>query len=167
VVKSQEEYDKQVMERVKKNDPAAIIDMGKKHKGEGDFGKAFEYLTKATELGDANAHCLLGGLYYRGEGVVEKDMKKAVCHWEQAAIGGHPSARTCLAIHEKNKGRMERAAKHCIIAANLGCDKSLKAIKVLFMQGIVSKEDYAAALRAYQAAINETKSAERQEAEAE
>jgi TPR repeat protein len=162
---SQQEYNKNVMERIKKNDPAAMVQMGGHHEKEGDFGKALEYWTKAAELGDVNAHSLLGGLYYNGEGV-EKDMKKAVYHWEQAAIGGHPFARACLAVHEKNKGRFDRAAKHSIIAANLGHDVSVKLIKDLFVQGIVSKEDYAAALRGYQAAVNETKSAERDEAEA-
>src|SRR5210317_237365 len=37
---SQQEYTKQLMERVKKNDPVAMAKMGKKHKDEGDFGKA-------------------------------------------------------------------------------------------------------------------------------
>jgi hypothetical protein len=63
-------------------------------------------------------------------------------------------------------GRFERAAKHFIIAANLGSEDSLKLIKFLFVQGIVSKEQYAAALRGYQSAVNETKSAEREKAEA-
>jgi tetratricopeptide (TPR) repeat protein len=163
--KSQEESDKRIMNRIKKNDPAAMTHMGKKHKGEGDFGKALEYWTKATELGDPAAQFLLGGLYYKGEGA-EKDEKKVVYHMEQAAIGGHPDARVFLATYEEDNGRFDRAAKHLIIAANLGCDMSVKMIKDLFVQGIVSKEDYAAALRAYQAAVNETKSAERQEAEA-
>ena len=163
--KSQEESDKRVMERIKKNDPVAMVQMGKKHNGKGDYVKTFEYYTKAAELGDANAHFLLGGLFYQGEGV-EEDTKKAVYHWEQAAICGHPSARTCLAIHEKKKGRFNRAAKHLIIAANLGAELSLEPIKNLFVEGIVSKEEYGAALRGFQAAVNETKSAEREKGEA-
>ena len=54
--KSQEEADKRIMKRVKKNDPVAITQMGKKHYGKGDYGKAVEYLTMAAELGDAEAH---------------------------------------------------------------------------------------------------------------
>jgi hypothetical protein len=83
---------------------------------------------------------------------------------EQAAIGGHPAALGFLALYEKIKGRPDRAAKHFIIAANLGCDRSVQEVKDLFVQGIVSKEEYAAALRAYQAAVNEAKSAERERA---
>jgi tetratricopeptide (TPR) repeat protein len=162
--KSDEEHNKNVMERIKKNDPVAMTQMGKIHEKEGDFGKALEYWAKAAELGDADAHCGLGMLYYNGTGV-EKDEKKFVYHFEQAAIGGHTSARGLLAAHEIENGRSERAVKHCIINANLGCDESLKYIKMLFVQGVASKEEYAAALRGYQAAVNETKSAERDKAE--
>jgi hypothetical protein len=56
--------------------------------------------------------------------------------------------------------------KHQIIAANLGYEPSLKPIKYMFVAGIVSKEEYAAALRGFQAAVNETKSAEREKGEA-
>jgi tetratricopeptide (TPR) repeat protein len=162
--KSQEEFDKQFMIRIKKNDPVAMAQMGKKHDKERDYVKALEYYTKAAELGDVDAHCGLGGLYYQGDGV-DKDEKRAVYHFEQAAIGGHPSARGYLAEHEKNKGRLDRAAKHWVIAANLGCDLSLKRLKNHFVLGIVSKEDYAAALRGHQAAVDATKSAEREKAE--
>ncbi len=159
-----EEHYKNIMERVKKNDPAAITQMGKKHEKEGDFVKAVEYYTKAAELGDMNAHCNLGNLYFRGEGV-EKDEKKAVYHLEQAAIGGHPDARVLLGLHESENGRFDRVAKHYIIGANRH-DISLRCIKELFVHEKVSKDEYAAALRGYQAAVNETKSAEREKGEA-
>ena len=162
---SEEEYDKQLMKRVKKfNDPVAMTEVGKNHHGEGDYGKAVEYYTKSAELGDANAHACLGIAYYDGDGV-EKDTKKAVYHFEQAAIGGHPSARGLLGYHEMENGRFERAAKHFMIAANLGDEKALQEVKRLFMQGIVSKEEYAAALWGHQAAVDATKSAEREKAE--
>jgi len=164
VAKSQEEVDKKNKERVKKNDPVAMTHMGKKHKKEGEYDKSLEYLTKAAELGDAAAHSVLGILYFNGDGV-GKDMIKAIHHLEQAAIGGHPQARGYLAILEMENGRIERAAKHYIIAANLGCDICLQQVKELFVEGIVSKVDYAAALRGHQAAVNETKSAERNKAE--
>jgi tetratricopeptide (TPR) repeat protein len=162
--KSNEEGIKRIMERIKKKDPVAMTEMGKIHKKEGNYGKAAEYWAKAAELGDADAHCGLGQLYFYGIGV-EKDMKKALYHLEEAAIGGHPDARGLLGLVEVENDRSERAAKHLIIAANLGCDASLKSIKEFFVHGVVSKEEYAAALRGYQAAVNETKSAEREQAE--
>ena len=70
-----------------------------------------EYYAKAAELGNADAHCLLGMLYRAGQGV-EKDMKRAVYHWEQAAIGGHAGARGHLGFHDMENGMFERASKH-------------------------------------------------------
>ncbi len=147
--KSMGEIYKNIKKRIKKKDPAAMVQMGKRHDNEGDYGKALTYYTKAIELGDAEAHACLGTLYYEGKGV-EEDMAKAIHHLEQAAIGGHPNARWLLAKYEAKNGRIERAAKHSIIAANLGCNISLQSVKKLFVAGIVSKEDYAAALRGYQ-----------------
>ena len=163
--KSDDEHNKREMERVKKNDTAAMTQIGKKRYHEGNYEEALEYLTKAAELGDVAAHFCLGSLYESGDGV-EKDMKRAVHHWEQAAIGGHPFARGLLGFHEMENGRMERAAKHYIIAANLGCNDNLQQVKELFVKGVVGKEEYAAALRGHQAAVNATKSAEREAAEA-
>ena len=164
-LKSKEEGLKQVMRRAKKNDPVAMTQMGQICRDEGDYGKALEYWTKAAELDNTSAHAGLGMLYYNGEGV-EKDEKKAVYHLEQAAIGGQPQARRYLALHEKNNDRFERAKKHVIIAVNLGCNPSLKLIKDLFVEGIVSKEEYAAALRGHQATVDATKSSQREKGEA-
>ena len=98
-----------------------------------------------------------------GEGV-EKDLKKRVYHLEEAAIGGHPGARFDLGVHEHSNGRTNRAMKHFIIAANLGDDDSLYNVKVGFIDGFVSKDDYASALRGHQAAVDATKSEQREEA---
>ena len=122
------------MKRVKKNDPVAMTQMGKKHCNEGVYGKALEYFYKAAELGDVAAHACLGDLYRSGDGV-EKDDKKAIYHLEQAAIGGHAEARHNLAVYETKNGNFERAAKHLIIAANLGCEESLQRVKELFIGG--------------------------------
>jgi TPR repeat protein len=127
--------------------------------------QSFEYLTKAAELGGAGAHFSLSLLYHKGYGV-EKDEVKETYHLEQAAIAGHPTARHNLGIEEWNNGRFERSAKHFIIAANIGCNDSLKGLRDLYANGHASKEEYADALRAYQAAVGATKSSEREKAEA-
>ena len=166
IPKSEGKALKKVMGRIKKNnDPAAMCRMGKQYDHQRDYRKALQYYKKAAELGYVDAHASLGNLYYKGLGV-QKDEKKALYHLEKAAIRGHPQARYYLAVLEKRNGRFERAAKHFIIAANLGYDRALKCIKDLFVQRIVSKEEYAAALRGYQAAVDATKSAEREKAEA-
>ena len=67
-------------------------------------------------------------------------------HLEVAAIGGNDLARHNLGCLEERIGRLDRAVKHLIIAANLGNDGSLDALKEGFKRGLVSKEDFAAAL---------------------
>ena len=162
---SKEEGEKKRMKRIKKNDPSALCFIGKRRHAEGDYKTAFKYFTKAAELGSADAHYNLSCLYRDGEGV-EKDNEKAIYHAEEAAIAGHPSARHNLGCKEANSGRLERARKHFIISANLGDHDSLKGLRQLYAERHASKEDYAAALRAYQAAVDATKSAERGKAEA-
>ncbi len=164
--KSDEEQYKHIMKRIKKNnDPAAMNQMGKQLYREGTYETALKYLAKAAELGNAEAHYVLSIMYDKGQGV-EKDTEKEIYHLEQAAIGGHPTARHNLGYFEVKNGRYERARKHCIIAANLGDHDSLSNLKILYADGHASKEDYAAALLAYQAAVDATKSTEREKAEA-
>jgi TPR repeat protein len=152
------------MERIKKNDPVAMCQMGKHNHAKGNFQVALEYYTKAAEVNEADAHYCLSLMYHNGDGV-EKDEKKAIYHMEEAAIAGHPSARHNLGCIEASKRRFERAKKHLIINANLGNEGSLKMLRTLYADGHASKEDYADALRAYQAALNAMKSPEREEAE--
>ncbi|KAL7531646.1 hypothetical protein ACHAXR_004147, partial [Thalassiosira sp. AJA248-18] len=60
---------------------------------------------------------------------------------------------------------IERSVRHHIIAANLGHDGSMKQLKEVFTRGYVSKEDLASALRAHKAAVDATKSPQRDAAE--
>ena len=62
-------------------------------------------------------------------------------------------------------GKMDRAIKHWIIAAKLGHDDSLQRLKNGFQMGTVSKDVFAAALRAHKAAVDAMKSPQREEAE--
>jgi TPR repeat protein len=105
-----EEADAMTMKRIEKNDPFAMTQMGVKRDDEGDYNSAFEYYSKAAELGDAKAHYNLSVMYGLGQGV-EKDEKKQVYHLEEAAIGGCVDARSNLECHEERNGRMERAVK--------------------------------------------------------
>jgi TPR repeat protein len=119
---------KNVLKRAQANDPVALRQMGTIRHDGGDIGGAFEYWTKAAALGDATAHYGLSRMYHNGDGV-QKDIKKKIYHAEKAAISGHPMARHYLGCHEANSDRIERAVKHFIIAANLGCDNSLKNLR--------------------------------------
>ncbi len=159
-----EERHQQLIKRAEANDPVAIRQEGCKQYEKGEYDRAFEYWTKAAKLGDADAHWRLAALYHRGESVL-KDRGKKIYHLEEAAIGGHPEARYSLGCEEWNSGNNERAVKHWIIAANLGHDKSMKALMEEFKKGAVEKEDLAAALREHQAAVNATKSPQREVAD--
>eukprot|EP00985_Skeletonema_marinoi_P014829 scaffold7551_cov87-Skeletonema_marinoi.AAC.1 len=167
-----EECDKQRMKRIEANDPAAMTQWGRDQYDKGDYSVAFEYYTRAAELGYVEAHYRLSILYQEGHGV-EKDKGKETHHLEEAAIGGHPRARYTLAYYEALKtrkifgdnGNTERAVKHWIIAATQGYDESIKPLMELFKGGFVSKDVLADALRAHQAAVDAAKSLQREAAE--
>jgi TPR repeat protein len=163
-VNGEEEHRKRIMKRVKANDPNALNQMGVICFNEGDIDKAVEYWTKAAELGDAGAHYELGCMYFKGEGV-EKDEEKEVYHLEKAAIGGHPKARQVLALFQAEDGNIERAVKHLIIAANLGEEESMKVLWKHYSAGHITKEELECTLRTHKAAIDATKSAQRDAAE--
>jgi tetratricopeptide (TPR) repeat protein len=163
VPKTKVEANQNLMKRVKANDPLALCRLGNDCFSEGDVVKAFKYYEEAAALGDMSAHFNLSVAYREG-GVVEKNLKKEIYHLEVAAIGGHPKARVNLGIREGQNGRYERTVKHFIIAAKLGDDKALEMVKENFRRGFVSKEDFDAALRGHQAAVDATKSKQREEA---
>jgi len=163
-VPTKEEIEENIMKRLEANDPVAMREQGVHACKKGDYSSAVEYYTKAAESGDIEAHYQLSGCFGLGRGV-EKDEKKELFHWEEAAIGGHPFARYHLGNHEGRSGRIERAIKHWIIAANLGDDGAIKVLRNVYTQGRISKENFAASLRAHQAAVDGTKSPQREEAE--
>jgi len=152
-----------MMKRAAANNPAALSGMGRLYYEDGDYESTFKYLTKAAALGDVDAHFNLSLLYLWGQGV-EEDEEKRAYHLEQAAIGGHPKSRCHLGCVEEGDGRNDRAVKHFIIAANLGYDGAIQALKKCYAGGVVSKEDFAVALRAHQAAVDATKSPHREAA---
>jgi hypothetical protein len=160
---TQEEIDQNYKKRVKANDPVAMRQIGAECCNERDDEGAFEYYSKAATLGNMHGHYNLSCLYGKGEGT-GKDLKQAVYHLEEAAIGGHPTARYNLGCEEMNNGRTDRAMKHFIIAAKQGYDDALHNVKTGFAHGNVSKEDFEAALRGHQAAVDATKSKQREEA---
>jgi TPR repeat protein len=149
---------------MEKNDTVAMTRMGVMRRVEGDYSSAFEYWTKAAELGDAHAHYNLSVMYFLGL-AFEKDEKKYVYHLEEAAIVGHFEARYNLGCYEERNGRMERAVKHFIIAASMGEKESIKVLWKYHARGLVKKDDLTVTLRAHQAAVDATKSPQREQAE--
>jgi len=162
------ERNKKRIER-NKNDANAIFSLACDY-DEGLFipqnqAKALELWHRAGELGSSNSYYNIGYAYQNADGV-GRDQKKARYYWELAAMLGHAEARYNLGALEYNKGNYDKAVKHYMISAGLGCNESLKQIQILFKSGIITKDDYTTALRLYQAYLDEVRSNQRNEAAA-
>ena len=134
--------------------------------GEGvpqDWSKANELWLKGGELGCAEAYHNLGYSHDCGLGV-EMDKKKAKHYYELAAMNGEVYARHNLGCEEGIASNHHRAMKHYIIAAKAGFKLSLDRVREGFMNGIVTKDEYANTLRAHQQRHDEMKSDDRDKA---
>ena len=165
-----EELLKQIQKRMEVGDADAIYNLGCCY-ADGDWGlpqdiaKALELCHRAAELGNAKSYTSIGVTYYGGNGV-ERDESKANHYFELAAKGGDSNSRYNLGNAEGRKGNMDRALKHFMISVEFGHHDSLEIIKQMFMKGHATKDDYAKALRVYQANLVEIKSPQRDEAAA-
>ena len=130
-----------------------------------DRAKALELWYQAAKLGYATSYYSIAAAYDLGNGV-GRDEGKANHFWELAAMEGDTYARYNLGVYEWHAGNMSRALRHFMIAAGGGYNDSLENIKVIFMNGEATKDDYAKALQAYQANLVEIKSPQRDEAAA-
>ena len=93
-------------------------------------------------------------------------MKKALHYFVLAAIEGDVDARNNLGVSEKRAGNTNKAIKHWTIAARGGDTNSLQNIKLLFTNGLATKDDYTKALQAYQIYLSEIRSEQRDKAAA-
>ena len=167
---SDKEYNKRLQKRVELGDAHAIFTLGCYYRDalDGfpqDDDKAFKLFVRAGDLSLAAGYNDVGRAYEFGNGV-EIDKKKAKYYYEIAAIGGNATARYNLGNYERCEGNTNRALKHYMIAVEGGKDNALKAIQKLFFNGHATKDDYAKALRAYQAYLSEIKSTQRDKAAA-
>jgi len=166
-----EEQIKRLKKRVEMNDPIAIHNLGLKyyHGDTNDFpqdyDKALELHHQAAELRHANSYCCIGYAYDIGT-EVEVDKKKARHYYELAAMMGDVIARHNLGYREENAGNIDRALRHYMIAVRGGFAQSLETIKVLYLDGLATKDDYTKALRLYQEYLGEIKSPQRDKAAA-
>ena len=160
---SNEESIKRIKKRVELDDASAICDLGGYY-SRGLYGlprdqaKSLKLWHRAgVELDHAGSYHNIGNSYLDGMGV-ERDMEKARHYWELAAIGGNIRSRHNLGVNEQAKCNYDRALQHFTIATGSGHAGSLKEIQTLYMQGHVTKDDYANALRARQAYLDDIKS---------
>ena len=127
-----------------------------------DTKKGIEMLSIAARLGNVSACGLLGNFYHPyfiSIPGVDKDYEKAIHYYELAAMGGLEEARTnlgCLLIlQSKESNRFKKyymimvAMTHFLIAAAQGYDEALKLVKDGYVQGFITKDEFAQALRAH------------------
>jgi len=124
------------------------------------LSKACELWNQAADLGSIQAHAGLGDAYMRGAGV-EQDAEKARHHFEIAAMRGHENARHGLGGIEEGMGNNRLAMHHVMYAARCGYVDSLKCVRLAYKDGDVTKEEYAATLRAYKESYDEMESVHR------
>ena len=168
--RSNKEHIERMNKRVDIGDIEAICIMGQyytygQYGLSQDYGKALELWHQAAELGCATSYFNIGSTYYNGDGVTV-DKKKAVHYMELAAMRGNVGARHNLGAEEENKGNMDRAIKHYMLAVEGGDGDSLTAIQELYEDKYATKEDYVYALRARQTYLNDIKSEQRDNAAA-
>ena len=131
-----------------------------------DYTKALELWHRAGELGSARSYFNIGIAYDNGRGV-EVNKKKARHYFELAAMQGHVNARHNLGGIEGKAGKHDLALRHFMIAVKDGDSDSLKAIRIMYLNGHATKDDYTNALRLYQAYLDDIKSDQRDNAAAE
>ena len=98
---------------------------------------------------------------------VGQDEAKGIGYWKRAAMKGDVLSRYSLGVSEGNRGNHQQGLKHILISAKMGHKESLDTIQEMFTVGFATNEYYAEALEGYQEAVEETKSHQRDEANAE
>ena len=144
--------------RIDANDPVAIFMManiyrGGKHGVQQDKRKAFNYMLRSAQLGNADANYDLSCTCYN-----KGDMTKATHYRSVAAMNGHAQARNNLGMHELNNKNPSRAMKHFRIAAEQGYAESMSNIKDMKSEGFISKQEYDEILKAHKEGLASKKS---------
>ena len=165
-----DEVIKRVKKRVKVDDALSLYELGCCY-GRGLYGSlqdhayALELWHRSAELDCALAYYAIANAYWCGESV-ERNERKANHYYQLAAIGGSVEARHNLGNAELRAGSVDRALKHYMIAVKGGHDASVKLIQHMHTKGHATKDDYAKALKAYQAYLEDIKSEDRDKAAA-
>eukprot|EP00979_Chaetoceros_neogracilis_P016713 scaffold9124_cov144-Chaetoceros_neogracile.AAC.1 len=165
---SEEEHIERIKKRVEANDAQAIFHLGCYYQFgmmglRQDNAKALELYHKSAKLGNHHSHYSLS-VCYQGGGIIERDTRKATDHEQISAMAGNVKARHNFGCDEYNAGNMDRAYKHWMISANVGCDSSMKTVQEGYRRGFVTKDEYAKTIRTHGKSIDEMKSDDRDRA---
>ena len=145
---------------MKKNNSNAFMIMASHYKdGDGVMQsdtRVLDMYIHAAELGDTRAFGMIGQYYF-----TTQNTSKAVEFWEVAAKKGSYYAHSLLASLDDMNGNRDGCNKHLRVAASAGHKGSIDYLMANYKRKLVSKEDLAKTLRAYQASTNEMKSRDR------
>lgn len=161
--KHTEESIARTKERAKRNDDDALHFLGAGYlfglNGMAkDERKGLDLVRESYELGNAKAANTLATCYGNGYGVAY-DRSKCLKFNKEAAERGYVLSRYNLGKMVWNDGDHEASMYHFRIAAAAGHKASLDYVQTFgFPSGVVTKDELAATLRAYQVSVDETKS---------
>ncbi|KAL9186970.1 hypothetical protein ACHAXT_010690 [Thalassiosira profunda] len=165
LLREEKEYTQLMKKRMEVGDANALYIHGLKTYHNGSPDKAIDLYYQAADLGSMKAHGALAYIFCSGE-VVAKDEEKGFQHLQIAAMGGLDHVRHRLGNAEMKRGNALRAMKHWMISARAGWDKSLAEVKEGYKEGLVTKDEFAAVLRAHKESNDELRSPERDRAAA-
>ena len=125
--------------------------------------EAVKLLSRSAEMGFPEACLRMAAFHELGHGgIVPKDLAIAKKYYQLAAKGGNVVGRHLLASLEINTTlNIHLAIKHLKIAAENGYKESMDALILLKGRGVVSKEEFNETARAYNNAVAEMKSENR------
>lgn len=103
-----------------------------------DYQKAFEYYTKAIQLGSSTSMVNLGFLYKKGLGV-SQDYSKAIEYFTKATQSGRDGYMALALMYEEGKGVIQnytKAIELYTIAINQGDTEAMADLADLYINGI-------------------------------
>ena len=161
-------YVKAFKKLMKKSNPSAYMQMAIKYKsGDGVIQsntRSLEMRICAAELDHAEAFVHIGNNYFQGVVVDQDESKsKALEYYEIGAKKGCVQARNLMALYHREYGNIDESIKHMKIAASGGHQASMDDLMILYKDELLSKEDLAQTLRAYQTSIDLMKSNDRED----
>ena len=115
---------------------------------------------RAAELGKASIFVCIGR-HYRDGLVVGEDRSKYRLCLEIAAKKGSIHGHRGLSNTETVSGNTETAVKHWRVAARAGCGYSMDNLMIAFRNNMLTKDELAQILRAFQSSRDALKSSDR------
>mmetsp|Transcript_38821 Transcript_38821/g.68182 ORF Transcript_38821/g.68182 Transcript_38821/m.68182 type:complete len:280 (+) Transcript_38821:81-920(+) len=126
-----------------------------------DSNEALKWYHLAMDAGNPDSAMALAVMFMIGQGV-RQDYNKTVYYFQKASDLGMPEGFAYLAVHHMTEGEVEEGYMNFRRAAMCGSSEGqgsvFKALREGFMDGCITKDEYAFTLRANQAARDEMSS---------